>query len=224
MLSRLAYNIDSSAIVEDLKVHLLEPRDKQHARPNLAYFHFAFDNTFDVSILIRSILCQICADRDIPAELRILFREKYPAKPSTPTLRATLRSILRSDGGDIGHLQILASGPHQIRETYFVFDGLDEIPHGELREDILGLLSDLSTTLGSDKIHMLVTSRPDKDISECLPGSQGWLRLSMGRHKTEDDIALYVSSQISSHAKLSRLPSDVKHRIEHKLVEGANGM
>ncbi|CAN9204423.1 unnamed protein product [Alternaria alternata] len=153
-----------------------------------------------------------------------LFSEKHPAKPSTPALKAALRSILRSDSGDTSHLQIQSPGPHETRESYFVFDGLDEIPHGELREEILGLLSDLSTTFGSNKIHILVTSRPDKDISEYLPGSQGWLRLSMGRCKIEDDIALYVSGQISSHAKLSRLPLDVKNRIKHELVQGANGM
>ncbi|RYN79266.1 hypothetical protein AA0120_g10790 [Alternaria tenuissima] len=212
-----------SAIIEHLREHL-QPLDQQQGRPNLAYFHFAFDDTFDISTLIRSILCQICVGRDIPTELRELFSEKHPAKPSTPALKAALRSILRSDSGDTSHLQIQSPGPHEIRESYFVFDGLDEIPHGELREEILGLLSDLSTTFGSNKIHILVTSRPDKDISEYLPGSQGWLRLSMGRCKIEDDIALYVSGQISSHAKLSRLPLDVKNRIKHELVQGANGM
>jgi hypothetical protein len=45
-----------------------------------------------------------------------------------------------------------------------------------------------------------------------------------GRQRTEDDIALYVSSQISSHAKFSKLPLDIKHRIEQELVKGANGM
>lgn len=223
MRSFLTHNFVSSAIIEHLREHL-QPLDQQQGRPNLAYFHFAFDDTFDISTLIRSILCQICVGRDIPTELRELFSEKHPAKPSTPALKAALRSILRSDSGDTSHLQIQSPGPHEIRESYFVFDGLDEIPHGELREEILGLLSDLSTTFGSNKIHILVTSRPDKDISEYLPGSQGWLRLSMGRCKIEDDIALYVSGQISSHAKLSRLPLDVKNRIKHELVQGANGM
>ncbi|CAN9162491.1 unnamed protein product [Alternaria alternata] len=194
----------SSAIIEHLREHL-QPLDQQQGRPNLAYFSTSHSMTHSIS---RRSLGNSSA-------------RNIPAKPSTPALKAALRSILRSDSGDTSHLQIQSPGPHETRESYFVFDGLDEIPHGELREEILGLLSDLSTTFGSNKIHILVTSRPDKDISEYLPGSQGWLRLSMGRCKIEDDIALYVSGQISSHAKLSRLPLDVKNRIKHELVQGA---
>lgn len=215
----------SSAIIESLQM-LVKRTDIREQRLNFAHFYFSFDNASgqDISTVMKSIIWQIVAERDIPPELRELFRQRYPEKPSPSDLRAILRATLKRYGGKPENPLDFYHSSEQTSETFLVFDGLDEIPHGPHREAILGLLYEISTISTSDRIHILVTSRPEKDISCYLPSSQGWLRYSMGRHEVQRDIALYVSDQISGHPKLNKLPIDIKSRIQQRLIQGSNGM
>ncbi|KAH8808751.1 hypothetical protein F5884DRAFT_753268 [Xylogone sp. PMI_703] len=215
----------SSAIINELQT-LAKPTNARESRPNLIYFYFSFDHASgqDISTVVRSINWQMCADRDTPSELRALFSKIYPARPSSSDLHGVLRAMLKRYGGRPENLPGFYHDSGQTAETFFVFDGLDEIPYGLYREAILGLLNEISTISTSDKIHILVTSRPEKDISSYLLSSQGWLRYSMSRQKVQSDIALYVCDQISSHPKLNKLPADIKSRIQQRLIQGSNGM
>ena len=109
-------------------------------------------------------------------------------------------------------------------EIYFVFDGLDEIPYGNSRSEILELLSEISSLSTAEHIHLLVTSRNEMDISNILKVSQGWQHYEIQDSRVEDDIALYTSSQIAAHQRLNRLPNRVKDMIKLRLIDGANGM
>lgn len=85
-----------------------------------------------------------------------------------------------------------SSGPirpvHQPKDTFLVFDGLDEIPYGEPRENIFELIHELSSTTTADHFHVLITSRPERDISTHFPSDQGWVREKMDTDKVLADI------------------------------------
>jgi hypothetical protein len=223
----LASFVCSSAIIESLSRQNhsknLNPGEQQ---PALAYFYFSFDNALeqDLSTVLRSIIWQICTDGEIPFALQTLFQKGYTTRLNTLELRSLLKAILQGDGNLQGSALDIYGTPVQNKETFLVFDGLDEIPYGPHREAILELLDDLSATTNFGRTHTLVTSRPEKDISDYLSSSRDWLRCSMERYHVQDDIALYISDQIEKHPKLKKLPLDIQFKAKRGLIEGSNGM
>lgn len=73
------------------------------------------------------------------------------------------------------------------------------------------------------KLHILVTSRQERDILEGLKGI-ATQTISLGGSKIDDDIAVHIHKQIERQPKLRRWPDRVKSEIERKLVGRANGM
>jgi len=177
-----------------------------------------------MSTVLKSLIWQLCQNRDIPLELQTLFQRKHPEKPSLSDLRIAFKAILKRYGGDVETLGDIYRHPEQGSETYLIFDGLDELRHGAYRESMLGFIQDISRTPAGQRIHILLTSRAEKDISDHSPSTEGWCRYSIGRSKIQNDIALFVSSQISSHPKLNALPNAVKSAIRGKLIDASEGM
>jgi len=215
----------SSTIIE--KIKKLSSDKTMRGRPHhMAYFYFSFDDapSQDLGTFLRSIIAQLCPREEIPPELRLLFAWHYPARPSCKDLRTTLISILKRLGSKPDNLMDSVTNTERIGETFLIFDGLDEIPYGSQRDNILEVLGEISATSTAENIHILVTSRVEKDISDGLPSSQGWLRYGIGRSRVEDDIALYTSCEIAAHQKLNALPDRIKDKIKRRLIQGSNGM
>lgn len=141
----------------------------------------------------------------MPDEIETLYSQDKAQKPPPQDIRALVR-ILKS---------ILAGQ----RQVYIITDALDECTE---REDLLEVLSEI-TNMEPGKLHILVTSRQERDILEGLEGI-ATRRFSLGGSKIDKDIALYVHNQIVKHPKLRKWPQSVKVDIEVRLVAKAQGM
>lgn len=98
-------------------------------------------------------------------------------------------------------------------------DALDECrPREELLRSIEKIASWQPQTL-----HMLVTSRKEKDIEDCL-GALTTNQICLQSALVDEDIKTHVAETLRTDPKLSRLPTDTKREIEQKLVKNAQGM
>jgi hypothetical protein len=178
-------------------------------------------NNFDT--FLRSLICQLCPNDDVPLELRSLYHERSPAQPSGRELRSTLLSLLRTFGGDPDPVYALGSS-QEPKEIFLVFDGLDELSYGTTREMVVHLIQEIDSLVTADHLHILVTSRPERDISSHFPSQKGWIRHKMQVDKILVDIKSYTVRQIANHRGLSALPDRVKEEIIETLVEGSRAM
>lgn len=197
------------------------------ARPDqLIYLYFSFDDALhqDLEALLKSIIAQLCPKDDVLAELRRLFQDHYPTKPSSKALRSTLMSSLKRLHRTPENLWDYTTNIESVPEIYLVVDGLDEIPYGRLRNDVLELLSEISSLPSTERIHILVTSRIEIDISNGLKVSHGWQHYEIQDCQVGNDITLYISSEIAAHQRLGCLPKRVKDMIKLRLINGAHGM
>lgn len=145
------------------------------------------------------------------------------AKPSCRELRITLLSLLRRIGGKPDPAESLGSR-QEPEETFLVFDGLDELPHGTVRSSIIDLIQEMTYVTTSDHIHVIITSRPERDISVLFPCGQGWVRHKIQADNILIDIESYTARQIAAHPGLSALPTRSKENIMTTLVHGSHGM
>ena len=116
----------------------------------------------------------------------------------------------------------------QVKEVWIVLDALDEC-RTRTGPPTEGLLSWIRDLLESEQrnVHLLVTSRPEQDIT---------LRLSGLTHNDDivpiqsdlisDDIRAYIRKRVTQDEGLERWRSqpDVQNEIEITLMEKANGM
>lgn len=217
----------SSTIIERVK-KFTSGEAMQGRVHQVAYFYFSFDDASsqDLNTLLRSFIAQLCPTEGILPELRSFFVQHHPARASTKDLRAILLSILRRFGDKPDNPNLLDSvtNVESTSETYFILDGLDEIPYGRSRNHVLELLEEISKLSTAKHIYVLVASRVERDISDGLSFSRGWQRYRIDRSCVENDIALYIPCQIEAHQKLSTLPEGIKIRIKSSLIQGSVGM
>jgi archaellum biogenesis ATPase FlaH len=132
----------------------------------------------------------------------------------------------RSDQEAPSSVQVLLKAFISVMETpgqnYVIVDALDECTD---RDELLEVLMEIAAIQLSNtgKLHILVTSRQERDILEGLKGI-ATQTISLGGSKIDDDIAVHIHNQIERQPKLRRWPGRVKSEIERKLVERANGM
>ena len=193
---------------------------------HVAYFYFSFHDGSDqiLAVLLRSLISQLCPKEKVDPVIQILYNRYYPVKPSCGDMRKTLMSMLKSLCGKSEDIFGSITNAKMTSETYLIFDGLDEIPFGSSRKGVLELLSEISTMLGAEHIHILATSREEKDISDGLPSSHGWQRYVVDKDHIQEDIAIYTSYQIAANPKLNSLSVKIKEQIQTRLIQGSKGM
>jgi len=121
---------------------------------------------------------------------------------------------------------LLLTLQHMIREfgeTYIILDALDECKD---REE---LLEGVRAVVGWElkKLHILVTSRREKDIEESLESFvNDERRVCIQSALVNDDIRVYVHKRLQTDQKLKRWQknSEVQQKIETTLVGKADGM
>jgi hypothetical protein len=187
-----------SFIVESVKQHL-----KSTATPStgLAYYYCSFDRAQDeTQHLLRWVMSQLCHQlKYIPDEIRELY--DAGSEPTTKSLVLALSATL-----------------HSFRRVYLFIDALDESLD---RQRLLDMIVQLA---GSDfeAISLLVMSRKELDIIETLESV--FSSLSLSNPRVDEDIRVYIQSELRSHRKFSRWPTILKEDIEAALVKGAQGM
>jgi ankyrin repeat domain-containing protein 50 len=192
----------SSTIIQETK--LLVEADPTRV---LAYFYFDFRDKEkqNVPSFLHSLIAQISnASPILPDEIKALYYQSKVQK-----LPSDIQALMR----------ILKSILSNQEQVYIIVDALDECLE---REDLLEVLSEIAD-LKSKKLHILVTSRQERDIVEGLEAivTQSF---SLGGSKIDKDIAVHVHSQVVGHPKLRKWPDTVKADIEEKLVAKAQGM
>ena len=102
--------------------------------------------------------------------------------------------------------------------TYTIIDALDECVD---REDVLSLVRQIVDWKGG--VHLLATSRKEKDIDEALSVC-AMHQIDVQNEDVNADIRLHVRKQIQDDPKLAAWPLQIQQEIEQTLGSRANGM
>ena len=177
----------------------------------VAYFFFDFNDEQkrDPEMMVRSLLCQLSQQSEnIPASLDDLYTSCGSGKqqPSADALRRALQLTIE-----------------ELPQVYIVLDALDECSQrAELMET-------LETVVGCKfkNLHLLVTSRREKDIESTLEEFvDNQSRVCLQSTLVDPDIQRYVRQRLSTDKTLQKWKKDddVRHEIEDVLRDGAHGM
>ena len=177
----------------------------------IAYFYFDFNSgeKQNVSNCLSSLVVQICHQSGlVPKVLEELYEKcsNGNQQPAPCDLIKVIRTY--ATGGDS-------------QDIYVVLDALDECPKGDLRDEVLNLITDLCSWSPSN-IHMIVTSRQESDIQEALIPLLSWPAIPVQGARVRGDIEAYVDHQIAT--CLRRLSTDLKEEVKDTLLRGASGM
>ena len=105
------------------------------------------------------------------------------------------------------------------RNVYIVFDTLDECLE---RAEMMALLTEIHYWELST-LHLLVTSRKERDIEESLESLVSH-QAPMDGSVIDSDIRVYVSKTLNNDVKLKMCSLREKQMIEAALIDGAHGM
>lgn len=105
------------------------------------------------------------------------------------------------------------------RSYYTILDALDECTE---REDLLDTPLELAGH-GINNLHILLTSRPEREIKDTLEEIATG-RVLLQSAKVDKDIGIHVRKRLNIDRKLKQWPDSIKKDIEVSLVKGAQGM
>ncbi|KAL5328216.1 hypothetical protein ACEPPN_001712 [Leptodophora sp. 'Broadleaf-Isolate-01'] len=173
----------------------------------IAYFYFDFNDSEKQrhDKFTHSLIEQLAwQSAKALAYLESLFSHCQDGKgqPTQDALEVALQQMLNEFG-----------------ETFIILDALDECKE---REELLLLLKNL-TSWGAGNLHVLATSRRERDIEEALEPlvtSEICLQSAI----VDNDIRTYLSERLQNDSRLKRWPANVRGEIKDTLIEGAQGM
>jgi hypothetical protein len=195
----------SSNVVEDLNQHIDTEPNKA-----MAYFYFKMDDTAKRTSenMLRAIIKQLFekANRQSDA-LQSLYERQKSQNSITET---QLLSVFRE----------MAS---VFDNVYVVLDALDECQE---RNDLFNFLEGIGSWQDI-KIHLLLTSRDERDITETIEAvklEQSWIKLTAAVLK--EDIRIYISSRLQTDRAFKRWTKhpEVQRDIEDSLTRKSDGM
>ena len=193
---------------------------QQNKSDGLAYFYCTSrDNSGqDITTLLRLLLVQLCRPSTVPDPIKKLHdacNDGFP--PKVPDFGELLRTLVRV-------LKDQDSGDHDSPNprTFLLVDGLDEFAW-EHRDPLFEALQEIAR-LELNHLRMLVTSRGQPDIQDALAAPIYWPPVVVEARMVQADIRLFVEKSIQSHARLSRLPAEVKDAIRVRVVDEGQGM
>ncbi|KAF2878542.1 vegetative incompatibility protein HET-E-1 [Massariosphaeria phaeospora] len=196
----------SSTIVEHLLQHCHD--DTSMAT---AYFYFDFNDKQkqDPELMLRSLLCQLLQRSVvIPKDVNALFSScENGNRP--PSLHALL--------------EVAPQAMQQFTHVYIVLDALDECTQRRNLMDVLKTVAGWQL----DNIHLLMTSRKERDIESSL---EEYIEeedaVCLQRDVVDEDIQRYVQQRLSEDKGLAKWNKDaaIRQEIETAMMRGAHGM
>jgi osmotically-inducible protein OsmY len=123
-------------------------------------------------------------------------------QPTTDALADTLREILGS-----------------FQQAFVILDALDECME---REELLELIETI-LAWKIENLHILATSRNEKDINDFLE-SLVTGQISIEGASVDADIRTHIREQLKKDSKLRKWPANIQTEIEETLMKGAAGM
>jgi hypothetical protein len=163
----------------------------------LAFFYCDGNNTEKQDL--RYILGSLTRQMLTPGSPHFEQLQALPKRGSPPpdVLLATLERIASS-----------------YSHVYIVLDGLDECAR---REALLEALS----TMETEKLNFLVTSRCERDIQLAFEGIES---LEIEKEYVQNDIVTHIGWMLDNHKNLKRIVPSMKEEIMEKLAEKSAGM
>jgi hypothetical protein len=194
----------SAAIVEDINGICNED-------PSSAYAYFFFDggmsrNEFRLhGYLFRSLIRQFSSKwkNDVaPMPLEDLYMQCHDggSQPSIEDLQKVLLAIL-----------------DKFQHVYIVIDGVDQCPE---RNALLKWIRAM-ITWRNGKLHLLVTSRAERDIINVLSPYDS---VGMVPDDVNADIKLYVDHVLQNDEVFGQLAPDIRSNLRTRLLASAGGM
>jgi hypothetical protein len=196
----------SSTVLQDVHQHCQDDPGKV-----IAYFFFDFNDVGkqDPEMMVRSLLCQLSQQSiKIPASLDALFSscESGQRQPSVRALMDALRSIIQ-----------------YLPQIYIILDALDECAQ---RVELMEMV-EMTVKWKVPNLHLLVTSRRERDIENSLEGCVDLQNsICLQSEVVDKDIQHYVRQRLSDDKALSKWGKDIalRQEIETALMEGSKGM
>ncbi|KAM0419078.1 hypothetical protein ACHAPT_012017 [Fusarium lateritium] len=203
-----------SSVIESLKGRISQRGDR------IAYFYFTFNDTgcHGITGYLRSMLRQLCLAGSVNPLMEALYQRCGLDPPSINQMQAALLAYLATACVPNSDTE-LEEDPH----VYIVLDGLDEIPYGPDRTMLLRLLYQIAEN-DYPLLHILISSRPERDIEKEILGNLHWKTVTYSSGGARGDLSIYVANQIKLTPKLASLPDQAKQDLQEKLVEGSGGM
>ncbi|CAG8957981.1 hypothetical protein HYFRA_00000324 [Hymenoscyphus fraxineus] len=195
-----------SEIIEQT-LELCESRPAFH----LVYFYFSFQDTNKqkTTVLLRTIIKQLVNQLgSLPGSVLALYESYKFSQPPIDRLLSVLHVLL----------ELPVSS-----EVFLVLDALDECPNDKAERDQLCQILIQIKGWGLQKLHTIITSRPEDDLKKSLTPLATSTPISIEDSVVKSDIQLFVKASLSQ-SKLKEWPADFRNEIEETLVNGAHGM
>jgi Cdc6-like AAA superfamily ATPase len=175
----------------------------------VAYFYFDFNDKQkqEPELMLRSLICQ-------------LSQQCVKIPPSLDTLFSSCENGQRQPSQD-ALLEVIQHMIQDFPQPYVVIDALDEC--GQLTE----LLDILKTIAQLQNLHLLVTSRKERQIESSLERFvDSHNAICLQSELVDEDIQRYVRQRLANDESLKKWQKDptVSQEIETALMEGARGM
>ncbi|KAG2040633.1 hypothetical protein BDR03DRAFT_96214 [Suillus americanus] len=207
----------ASSVIDEIQ----ESSEAEPQTLGYVYCNFRDDRTTSAAAVLRSLVVQLLQqsqddwiteirkpwiywqqEGDLPS-LRNLWYQRRDAKPP-PT--------------DLGFLRkLLVEASTLVRRPVLVIDALDECKdYPDLVEHLVNLAEDA-------RLRLFVTGRSEPEIQDAfldLPT----MSLKDSAEQMKADICTYITEQLKTQKKLSRLSDTLKETILEKLLEKAEGM
>lgn len=177
----------------------------------VAFFYFDFTDSRkrDPELMVCSLISQLSQQCvKIPAALEALH-SSCGKGGTRPSLNAAL--------------QVLQEMILELPQTYIILDALEECANRKELMDILRCMAGWK----SEKLHIFVTSREERDIENSLQDfvdrqNMVWLHSKL----VDPDIEVYVRQRLSEDNRLEKWRKDtqIQNEIETALIRGAHGM
>lgn len=176
-----------------------------------AYFYFDFNDTQkqDPELMLRSLLCQLVQrSAVIPKGVDALFSscENGQRKPSLHALLDVTRHAMQ-----------------EFTHVYLILDALDECTQRSELIDMLETVAEWQL----DNLHLLMTSRKERDIETCLESYvEEEDAICLQRDVVDKDIQRYVQQRLRDKKSLAKWTKDaaISQEVEDALMRGAHGM
>lgn len=179
-------------------IELKTPTDRVMA----FYFSSTVNEQLDLSSL-RYLVAQLCEPKRLPRPLRELYEEHHRAYPATTPSNTELEKLVST----------LLCSPHDrlyedasanitsLQCAYLVIDGLDEIRDRGKRRAVVQCFNRL-VAAKLRNFRVLITSRPEADITSTLNADRGWTELAIPKNSVRADIEIYVRNALLRHEEL----------------------
>lgn len=180
---------------------------KQRSDTSLAYFYCSFDNesTQQSINILGSIVGQLASqDHSLLAKVRPIYEEHTQQAHRSPIEQLKLESLLDEHASS------------KTGDVYIFIDALNETSSAL---DVLRTLVEVMIRCKNIRLFVTTTSHIDQSILSRVPTTT----IELQPDTLNDDIALFVTSGLSTNKTMQTLDPALKADIQDTLIKNANG-